>query len=127
MFKRLTTTTVLALLLAACAAGPPPEPPPPPPLDPTGTFNVDIDAEGTFIAGVMVIRGSAEEGYTGSIDTDMGGASFTGIAVEGQTVTFSIPDVGAYVELLFDDEGFTGDMGGDMGPATWMGKRRPAG
>jgi hypothetical protein len=127
MFKRLTTTAALALLLAGCAAGPPPEPPPPPPLDPTGTFNVEIDAEGTFVTGVMVIRGSAEEGYTGSIDTDMGGASFAGIAVEGQTVTFSIPEVGAYVELFFDDEGFTGGMGGDMGNASWIGTRREAG
>jgi hypothetical protein len=127
MFKRLTTTAVLTLLLAACAAGPPPEPPPPPPLDPTGTFNVEIDAEGTFVSGVMVIRGTAGEGYTGSIDTDMGGASLADIVVDGQTVSFSIPEVGADVELLFDDEGFTGVMGGEMGGASWIGTRREAG
>ena len=124
MLKRVTTTAFLAFLLSACAGGPPPEPPAPPPLDPVGTYDIFVAAQGMEIAGVLFIRGSAEEGYTGSIDTDMGGAGISNIAVEGQTLTFSIPEVGADVEVVFEGDEFSGGMIGDMGEAEIFGSKR---
>ena len=58
------------------------------------------------IAGVLVIQGNATDGYTGSIDTEMGGASITNIMVDGQTLTFSIPDAGADVQVSFAGDEF---------------------
>jgi hypothetical protein len=124
MIKRLTTTTVLGLLLSACAGGPPPEPPAPPPLDPTGTFDITVAAEGMEIAGVMIIEGNAEEGYTGSIDTEMGGAALSNIAVEGQAVTFFIPEADADVTIVFEGDSFSGGMNGMMGAADFFGTKR---
>ena len=124
MIKRLTTTAALGLFLSACAGGPPPEPPAPPPLNPAGTYDISVAAQGMEVMGVMVIRGSAEEGYTGSIDTDMGGAAISNIVVEGQTLTFSIPEVGADVEVVFEGDEFSGGMVGSMGNADIFGTRR---
>lgn len=123
MFKRLASASALALVLAACAGGPPPEPPAPPPLDPTGTWDMIVEADGMTIGGVMVIEGSAEAGYTGSIDTDMGGAGISDITVDGQLLTFSIPDAGASVTLEFEGDEFSGSMSGVMGEATIYGQR----
>lgn len=123
MFKRLACASALTVLLAACAAGPPPAPPAPPPLDPTGTWDVMFDAEGMTIGGVMVIEGSAEEGYTGSLDTDMGGAAIADINVDGQIMTFTIPEASASVTLEFDGDEFTGSMSGVMGEAALYGQR----
>ena len=127
MIKRLSTAAVLGLLLSACAGGPPPEPPAPPPLDPTGTFDITVLPEGMEITGVMVISGSAEEGYTGSIDTEMGGASVTNITIDGQTMTFYIPDVDADVQVVFDGDQFAGGMSGAMGGADFFGTKRKGG
>ena len=124
MIRRLTTAAALGLLLAACAGGPPPEPPAPPPLDPAGTYDLFVFAQGMEIAAVMVIRGSDEEGYTGNIDADMGSASVSNIVVEGQTLTFSIPDAGADVEVVFEGAEFTGSMVGGMGNADISGTKR---
>ena len=124
MIRRLTIAASLGFLLTACAGGPPPEPPAPPPLDPTGTFDISVSAQGMEILGVMIISGSAEEGYTGSVDTDMGGASMYQILVEGQTMTFTIPDAGIDGEVVFDEDGFSGGMVGDMGDAAIIGTRR---
>ena len=124
MIVRVATAAVLGLILGACAAGPPPEPPPPPPLDPVGTYDLSIGIEGMEILGVLVIRGSAEDGYTGSIDTEMGGAAIADITVEGQTVIFSIPEVGAGAELLFEGDTFSGWVVGDMGEASMSGTKR---
>ncbi len=124
MIRRLTLTASLGFLLTACAGGPPPEPPAPPPLDPTGTFDISVSAQGMEIMGVMIISGSAEDGYTGSVDTDMGGASMYNISVEGQTMTFTIPDAGIDGEVVFDEDGFSGGMIGDMGDAAIIGTRR---
>lgn len=125
MLKRLGVAVPLVLLLAAC--GPPPEPPPPPPLDPSGTWDITVTAEGMQIFGVLVFQGSPEEGYTGSIDTEMGGAAVSNIQVNDQTVTFYIPDVNGNVELLFDGDTFTGGMSSDMGQAAFLGTRREGG
>ncbi len=127
MIKRVVTLAALGLVLSACAAGPPPEPPGPPPLDPVGTYDISVGIEGMELPGVMVIRESADGGYTGSIDTEMGGASISEVAVEGQTLTFTIPDVGAVVELLFDGDGFSGWLAGDMGEASMTGTKRAGG
>ncbi len=124
MLRHLATASALTLFLAACAGGPPPEPPPPPPADPAGTWNVSVALEGMDISGVLSIRGSAEDGYTGSIDTDIGGASIANVSVDGQTVTFTIPDAGVDVALFFDGDGFTGELGGAMGVGSIRGVKR---
>ena len=127
MIKRITTAAAIGLLLSACAGGPPPEPPPPPPLDPTGTFDIAISFDGGELSGMLVIRGSAEEGYTGSIDTDMGGAALADIMVDGQTVTFYIPDADAVVEVVFEGDGFSGGVDGALGAASLSGTKRTKG
>lgn len=119
--KRTPLFLALALIVASCT---PPEPPAPPPLDPTGTFTVSIDAQGTPVGGVLTIRGTAGA-YTGSIDTDMGGAALADILVEGNQVTFSVPDAGVYFSVLFEGGGFTGSFDGAMGTGTIRGTRRP--
>ena len=127
MLKRLTLAFVLPLLLSACASGPPPEPPPPPPLDPTGTYDFTVDADGMSINGVLMIRGSAEDGYTGSIDSDMGSATMTRIVIDGQTMSFSIPDADMSGEVEFTGSEFSGGMSGMMGAAGFYGTKREGG
>lgn len=110
-----------AVAMGACAPSPPP---PPPPLDPTGTFAVSIDAQGQQVGGTLVIRG--ERGaYTGSIDTDMGGASIADVVVDGDRVTFSLPEVGVFFQVVFEGDGFTGTFDGAMGAGNIVGTRRP--
>jgi hypothetical protein len=78
------------------------------------------------IGGSLVIR-SAADGYTGSIDTDMGGASITDIAVAGQEMTFSVPEAGVSFQLLFDEGGFTGTFDGTVGAGSIVGvKKEPS-
>lgn len=107
-------------LVAACG---PAAPPAPPPLDPTGTYNITIDAEGMSIGGSLVIRGAADA-YSGSIDTDMGGAAISDVAVEGNQVTFTVPEAGVSFQVLFEGDGFTGTFDGAMGAGYITGKRR---
>lgn len=127
MLKRIPYALFLAVVLGACAGGPPPEPPAPPPLDPTGTYDFLASMDGMEIGGVMTISGSAEEGYSGSMDTDMGGASMTNLAVDGQTLTFYIPDADVDVSITFDGDTFTGTLAGAMGSGTFNGSRRTGG
>lgn len=117
----------LPLLIAACAGGPPPEPPAPPPLDPTGTWDMMIDAGGQAIEAVLTISGSAEAGYTGYIDADVGSAGITNIVVDGQTLTFSIPDIDGMMTLIVEGVDFTGSMDGMMGEGFVSGMRRTGG
>ena len=126
MRRRTHALLLLPLLLAACG-GPPPEPPAPPPLDPTGVFDVMIEAQGMSLTGVLSIEGSEEAGYTGSIDTDMGGAAISDIQVIGQEVTMAIPEAGAEMRLVFEGDGFTGGVTGAMGDALIYGTRRGGG
>lgn len=123
--KRFLTVLALGLTVSACS-GPPPEPPAPPPLDPTGTFRINIDAEGLQVGGSLVIR-ETETGYSGSIDTDMGGAAITDIAVEGNELTFSVPEAGLVFTVVFQGDEFTGGFDGAMGAGTIRGVRRPSG
>ncbi len=128
MTKRPFLAITLGLLLSACAGSPTPEAPAPAPepevFDPAGTYDILVAAQGMEIVGVLTITGSADAGYTGDIDTEMGGAPITDIVVEGQTVTFRIPEAGATVELLFEGDEFTGQMTGNMGDATIEGVKR---
>jgi hypothetical protein len=124
MIKRRTTAVALALLLSACASGPPPEPPPPPPLDPTGVFDFTAEVDGMAVNGVLTIRGSAEEGYRGSLDSDMGPASVSRIAIDGQTMTFYIPDADVGVEVVFAGTEFNGSISGAMGAGNFYGTKR---
>jgi hypothetical protein len=126
MLKGFTTLITLGLLLSACVGGPPPAPPPPPPLDPTGTYDIFVAFDGGELRGVVDIRGSAGGGYTGTVDTDMGGAALAGIRVDGQTLYFSVPEAGVNAQVVFTEDRFTGTMQGDMGVATLSGTRRPA-
>jgi hypothetical protein len=124
MMHRVAPSALFAVLLAACGGGPPPAPPAPPPFDPVGVYDVTVEAQGMSLAGVMAIEGSAADGYTGTIDTDMGGAAIVDISVVGQEVTFSIPDAGAQVRLVFEGSEFTGGLSGAMGDALIFGTRR---
>jgi hypothetical protein len=79
------------------------------------------------LGGVLIIDGSAEAGYTGSIDTEMGGAALADIAVDGQAMTFSIPEGGMTAEVTFEGNEFTGWMAGGMGDADIIGVKRTGG
>lgn len=124
MLKRIPIAIFLGLILSACAGGPPPEPPAPPPFDPVGTYDFVLGMEGMELGGTMMISGSAEEGYTGSVDTEMGGASLADIAVDGQTVTFFIPDADMDASITFEGDAFTGSIVGAMGSGTFNGTKR---
>ena len=124
MLKGLTTAITLGFLLSACAGGPPPAPPAPPPLDPTGTYDIYVAFEGGELLGVMTISGSAEAGYTGTVSTDMGGASLAGIRVDGQTLSFSVPEAGVTAQVVFTGGEFTGTMQEAMGDANLSGRKR---
>jgi hypothetical protein len=127
---RFFLAATLGCLLSACAGNPTAEPPAPAAapvpaaLDPTGTYDILVTAQGMEIGGVLTIRGSADAGYTGNIDTEMGGAAITDITVDGQTMTFSVPDAGAIVEVIFEGDEFEGQMSGGMGEATIQGVKR---
>jgi polyisoprenoid-binding protein YceI len=118
--KRLTMLVAAGTMLAACG---PSEPPAPPPLDPTGTYSITIDAEGMQIGGSLVIRGTTEA-YTGSIDTDMGGAALADIAVDGNQVSFTVPEAGVSFQVTFEGEGFNGTFDGAMGTGYITGRKR---
>ncbi len=127
MKRRLFWTLAIAFLVNACASGPPPpppEPPAPPPLDPTGTYDIVVYAEGMEVGGTMIIRASANGGYSGDIDTDMGGAAIANIAIDGQTMTFTIPEAGMSAEVEFEGDEFNGSMSGGMGDASITGVKR---
>ena len=127
MRTRALSASLLAVFLVACGGGPPPEPPAPPPLDPVGLYDVMIEAQGMSLGGVLEITGDADAGYSGSIDTDMGGAVISNIEVVGQEVTFFVPDASAEVRLVFDGDEFTGGISGGMGDALITGVRRQGG
>jgi len=125
--KRLMTTFPLALFLAACAGGTsaPAEPPPPPPLDPTGVYDCLLDVDGMELGATLTITG--EEGaYGGTVDSDMGPAPVSDIAVDGQQMTFAVDtgDMLVYFVVNFDGPDFSGefDAGGMGGFIT--GKKR---
>ncbi len=130
MKRRLVLSAAFGFLLTACAGGPAPEPvapPAPPPLDPTGTYDITVSAQGMEIGGTLVIGGSSAAGYTGSIDTEMGGAALADVVLDGQTMTFSIPEGGMSAEVTFEGDELTGWMAGGMGDADIIGVKRSGG
>ena len=106
MIKRLPMAAILGLLLSACADEPPA------PVDPTGTYDISISvpAEGFEMPGVMEIQGSAEEGYTGSLDFGGGRNPLTNIVVDGQTMTFLWVGPDAEVQVTFEGDLFSGEL-----------------
>ncbi len=125
--RRLGLILALPILFAACAGGPPPEPvapPPPPALNPVGTYDMILSIQGMTLLAELSIEGSAEAGYTGFVNSEMGSASVTRIQVDDQELTFMIPDAGASVRLVFDGDDFEGGMSGEMGDAGITGSRR---
>lgn len=119
--KRFLTLASLTLVLAAC--GGPAEPPAPPPLDPTGTFDISVDGQDMAVTGTVTIR-QAEAGYSGYIDTDIGGASMANIVVSGNVMTFTVPDAGVTFTITFEGDGFTGTFDGAMGSGNVKGVKR---
>lgn len=75
----------------------------------------------------MVIQGSAAAGYTGTVETEMGGGSMANVVVEGQTMTFSLTEVGMDAELEFEGDEFSGFLAGGMGDADIFGVKRSGG
>lgn len=120
--KRLLTALTVGITLSACG-GPPPEPPAPPPLDPTGSYRISIDAEGMQLGGSLVIR-ETETGYSGNIDTEVGEAPLADIAVNGNELTFSVPEAGVFFTVVFEGDGFTGGFDGAMGTGSIRGVKR---
>lgn len=109
----------LTLLAAACAGGAyaPPEPPPPPELNPIGVYDCALDIEGQQMSAVLTISESAE-GYTGTVDSDMGPAPVADITVDGQEMTFVVDtgDMSVFFAVVFDGDDFRGDFdAGGMG------------
>lgn len=127
MSLRTAILPAVAVFFAACSGGPPPEPPAPPPLDPTGVYDIVVEAQGQSISGVMSIQGSAEDGYTGSVDTEMGGAAISNVEIVGQEMTFSVPEAGVQARLVFEGNGFSGGITGAMGDALIFGTKRSGG
>jgi hypothetical protein len=76
------------------------------------------------IGGVMTIQGSAEAGYAGTVDTEMGGGAMKNIVLEGQTLTFSLSEFDVYAELDFEGDEFVGFLSGSMGDADIFGVKR---
>ena len=72
----------------------------------------------------MTIQGSAESGYTGTVDTEMGGGAMSNIVVDGQTLTFSMAEFGMDCELEFEGDEFSGFLSGSMGGADIYGVKR---
>jgi hypothetical protein len=116
----------LVLLLNACAGAPPAEPAAPAPaaLDPAGTYDLTVYAQGMQIGGVLMIKGSTEAGYTGTLNTDIGGGPVSNVAVDGQTLTFSLTEFGAEFEVVFEGDEFSGYVASSMGDGDVVGVKR---
>lgn len=127
MIRRAAWLPLLALTLTACAGGAPAAAPEPVPFNPTGVYDVTVEAQGQSINGVLSIEGDAETGYSGSVDTEMGGASLSGVTVNGQEVSFSVPDAGMQGRVVFEGTTFTGGLTGAMGDALIFGTKRDGG
>jgi len=79
------------------------------------------------IEAVLTISGSAEAGYTGHMDADIGNAAISNITVEGQTLTFGIPDVQGLVTLVVEGVDFSGSVVGRLEEGMISGTRRAGG
>jgi len=115
--KRLMTVLPLVLFLAACSGGPPPEPPAPPPLDPVGVYDCWLDVDGMELGATLTISGTPGA-YTGTVDSEMGSAPVSDVAVDGMEMTFAVdtPDMFVFFVVFFEGDTFTGEFdAGEMG------------
>ncbi|MBT4189242.1 MAG: hypothetical protein HOE14_18775 [Gemmatimonadales bacterium] len=124
MFKRAPTAAFMLPVLTACGASTPPAPPPPPPFSPACTFDIMLEMQGMSMGGILVISGSAEAGWGGSIEVEMGGTGLGDVVVSGNTVTFSLAEIGGTAELEFEGDEFMGIMSSSMGDASLQGTKR---
>ena len=126
MHRKMSLLFVVTLVLSACMGGsgalPSPEP-----FDPAGVWDVTIMIEGLQVDGVLSVRGLEGGGLTGDIDTEMGAATITEVVLDGHTMTFLVPDVGATMELHFTGDEFMGGMSGYRGEGSINGIRRSPG
>jgi len=120
--KALAVAFAATLVLSACAPSPPPAPPP---LDPTGIFDITANVQGMQVRGTVTIRGT-EGAYTGSIDTDIGSAGLAEIVVEENRVTFSVPEAGVFMAVVYEGDGFSGTIEGAMGAGNIVATKRSA-
>jgi len=95
-----------------------------PDVDPVGTWSFSVAIEGQNIIGTMTISGSKAEGYTGKIETDMGPATMSDIAVDGKYLMFYVPEGDADVEVVVEGDRFSGMMSSGMGEAEFVGERK---
>ena len=119
--KRIMTVLPMALFLAASsgvmtgAAAPEPTPPPPPALDPVGTYDCLLDVEGMQLSAVMTISGEPGA-YSGTVNSEMGPAPVSDIAIDGNQMTFAVDtqDMAVFFVVTFDGNNFSGqfDAGG---------------
>lgn len=120
--RSLAVAFAVTLVLSACA---PSAPPAPPPLDPTGTFDITANVQGMQVRGTVTISGSPGA-YTGSIDTDVGAAGLADFVVEENRLSFSVPEAGVFMQVVFEGDGFTGTIEGAMGTGSITGTKRAA-
>jgi len=76
--------------------------------------------------GTLTIENS-DNGLRGSVDTDMGITSLSGIVVEGSEMKFNVDAEGMLVafEVNFEDDGFSGEFDLDgFGGGTISGTKR---
>ncbi len=121
---RFAALAALMLTFAACAGGPPPEPAAPPPFNPAGTYDFSMSIQGQSLDGVLVIAGTPEAGFTASVSSQMGETDLGRVRLMDRTMTFTIPEVDASGEVVFEGEGFTGAMSTAMGSIPMNGTRR---
>jgi hypothetical protein len=99
-------------------------------VDPVGvygiTINADFDGQVMQLFGTLTIENS-DNGLRGSVDTDMGITSLSGIVVEGSEMKFNVDAEGMLVafEVNFEHDGFSGEFDLDgLGGGTISGTKR---
>ncbi len=122
--RRMFAVLSLALLVSACASAPP-APPPPPPFSPVGVYDCMILGEGFEMPATMTVVAAAG-GYSGTIDSEMGSAPMTAVAVEGMVMTFAVDPGGMLVHfrVTFEGPSFTGGFEADGMMGSISGSKR---
>jgi hypothetical protein len=91
--------------------------PEPPPFDPSGVYDVQVEAEGAVLSAVMTLTATPDE-VVGSMDmAELGsGVPLADISIADPQVTFWVnaPDGDYFVSLTFEGEKFTGTFESDV-------------